>query len=218
MSTPSKSIAVSAFADPAERSGAMQAQLREILERVENSDAVAQAAGRHEKAVDRAAFLKQAQVRLMQDMQKLGRQLAEAHRAAEDAVIAGETPDLARLARQEAEHRLVSRAHQRIVERLLPEADIEELLANANLLAARARALRAEAEARIAKTAQLMAEAAEFEGHIAFDPANTLSGALLAHAMELETQVDNHRRWAAERSDKHEQRLREIESIQLLRG
>lgn len=196
----------------------MQLQLREIIERVETSEAVAQAADRHDKAVDRAAFLKQAQVRLMQDMQQLGRQLAEVGRAAEDSIIGGESPDLDRLAHCELTHRMVSRAHQRIVERLLPEADIEDLLANANLLASRARAIRAEAEARIAKTAQLMAEAAEFEGHIAFDPANTLSGALLAHAVELETQVDNHRRWAAERSDKHEQRLREIESIQLLRG
>lgn len=39
-----------------------------------------------------------------------------------------------------------------------------------------------------------MAEAAEFEGHIAFDPANTLSGALIAHAEELELQADHHRR------------------------
>lgn len=196
----------------------MQSQLREILERVETSEPVAQAASRREKAVDRTAFLKHAQVRLMRDMQDLGRRLAECGRAAEDAVIGGEKADLATLAKQEMEHRLVSRANQRIVERLLPEADIEELLANANLLASRAKAIRAEAESRIAKTAQLMAEAAEFEGHIAFDPANTLSGALLAHAAELEAQVDNHRHWAGERSDKHEQRLREIESIQLLRG
>lgn len=218
MSTRSQSIAVSTFADPDARSGAMQSQLREILERVETCEPVALAGSRHRQTVDRSAFLKQAQVRLMRDMQGLGRQLAESGRAAEDAVIAGEKADLATLAKHEMEHRLVSRAHQRIVERLLPEADIEELLANANHLAARAKAIRAEAEARIAKTAQLMAEAAEFEGHIAFDPANTLSGALLAHAAELEAQVDNHRRWAGERSDRHEQRLREIESIQLLRG
>jgi hypothetical protein len=218
MNTPSQSIAVSAFADPAQRSGAMQAQLREIFERVEASEPVAQAARRHEQAVSRASFLKQAQVRLMQEMQSLGRQLNELSRAAEDAVIAGESADLDTLARREQEHRLVSRSHQRIIERLLPEADIEELLAHAHLLAARAKALRVEAETRIAKTAQLMAEAAEFEGHISFDPANTLSGALIAHAVELETQVDNYRRWAGERSDKHAQRLREIESIQLLRG
>lgn len=196
----------------------MQAQLREILERVEASEAVAQAAERHENALRRANFLKQAQIRLMQDMQSLGRRLTEAGRAVEDAIIASEVPDFATLSALEIEHRMVSRAHQRIVERLLPEADIEELLAHANLLASRAKTIRAEAEARIARTAQLMAEAAEFEGHIAFDPANTLSGALLAHAAELETQVDNYRRWAAERSDQHEQRLREIESIQLLRG
>lgn len=196
----------------------MQAQLREILERVEASEAVAQAAERHENALRRANFLKQAQIRLMQDMQSLGRSLTEAGRAVEDAIIASEVPDFATLSALEIEHRMVSRAHQRIVERLLPEADIEELLAHANLLASRAKTIRAEAEARIARTAQLMAEAAEFEGHIAFDPANTLSGALLAHAAELETQVDNYRRWAAERSDQHEQRLREIESIQLLRG
>jgi hypothetical protein len=197
----------------------MQAQLRDILERVDAVETVSAATAQLERARDRAAVLKQAQVRLMRQMQELGRDLATVGRAAEDAVISGETqPDLATLAQRETEHRLISRAHQRLVERLLPEADIDELLANASQLAARAKAIREEAEARIAKTAQLMAEAAEFEGHIAFDPANTLSGALLAHAVELETQTDNHRRWASERADKHEQRLREIESIQLLRG
>ena len=218
MQTNSKSIAVSTFADAAERDGAMQAQLRDLLDRVDQVAAVSNATRVLDECRDRSSNLKKSQVRLMRRMQDLGRDLSDAARSAEDSVIEEGEPDLSRLTQLEVEHRIVSRAHQRLVERLLPEVEIAELTAIAAQLAARAKAVRLEAETRIARTAKLMAEAAEFEGHIAFDPANTLSGALFAHAAELETQCDNHRRWASERTEKHELRLREIESIQLLRG
>ncbi len=219
MRTPTQTVEVTTFRGPAERSEAIQAQLREILARIDAAPEVVAAQKALDIAKERHASLKQSQIRLMATMRELGKQLALEQRAAEEAMIeSGSTEMLAGLGHLEAEHRLVSRANQRLVERMLPESEIVELSASGDQLASLARAVREEAHSRMEKTARLMAEAAEFEGHISFDPANTLSGALTAHAEELEAQADNHRRWAAERLEKHEQTLREIESIQLLRS
>lgn len=126
MNSPPKPIEVSTYAGHAERSGAMQAQLRDILARVDSSDIVANAIASLEQARTLAQHLKQAQVRLMRRMQDLSRTLGDTQRASEDLIIAGEEPDLAALGQCEAQHRLITRAHQRIVERLLPEAEIGE--------------------------------------------------------------------------------------------
>lgn len=198
----------------------MQHQLVEILSRI---DATAEVVSTHlklEAIQTKMETLRQSQTRLAQETHQLSKQLSALSEQSEVEVIFGtEVRDLADSIRQkESEHRLSTRAHQRLVERMLPETEIQELIHSANHLAAKARATREEAAARIEQTAKLMAKAAEFEGHISFDSANTLSGALIAHAEEMEMQVDNYRRWASEREEKHQRILRELESIQLLRG
>lgn len=216
----SQTIEVEAFASSTQRSEAMQRQLVDILARIDAIPEVAASLQVLESAKARLAGLRQAQTRLMRSTHQMSRELTEFSAKAEESIIAGADTGkfVAALQKKEAEHRLASRAHQRLVERALPEAEIGELHVNATHLLAKARATRQEAAARIERTAQLMAEAAEFEGHISFDAGNTLSGALTAHAEEMESQADNYRRWAAERTEKHEKILRELESIQVLRG
>lgn len=213
-------IHVQAFATRSARSEAMQKQLVEILARIDDDPAVSAAHEKLESAKAELAHLRLAHTRLTQETQKLSREISTVTTAIEMKIVAGTSAGnfMDELGRKEAEHRLSTRAYQRLVERLLPQAEIDELRKSTEHLLAKARSARQEAAARIERTAKLMAEAAEFEGNITFDAANTLSGVLFEHAAQLETQADNLRRRAAERIEKHERILQELESIKVLRG
>ena len=128
----------------------------------------------------------------------------------------GAEVDFKRLTGLETEHRFVSRANNRILEHLLPQAEIAELNRAAEHLSAKAYAVREAALLRIQKTAQMMAEAAEYEGGIVFDSQNTLSGEMQAQASEFERQAANYRNWAREREEQYLKLARELESMRTI--
>lgn len=138
----SQTIEVEAFASSAQRSEAMQRQLVDILSRIDAVPEVAASRQELESAKSRLAGLRQAQTRLMRSTHQMSRDLSEFSVKAEEAIIAGsDTGKFSiTLQKKEAEHRLASRAHQRLVERALPEVEIVELKANAAHLLAKARA------------------------------------------------------------------------------
>ena len=107
----------------------------------------------------------------------------------------------------------MTRANSRILEHLLPRAEIAELKRAAEHLTAKATALREAAAERIQKTAQMMAEAVEHEGGIVFDSMNTLSGEMQRQASELEGQAANYLNWAREREERYLQIAKQLQSI-----
>ena len=147
-------------------------------------------------------------------MKRTGRMLAELRGTSEnleDQLADGKTVEagLDSLMRLDAEHRLTTGANKRLAEQRIPRAEIDEMEKTAKFLLTRGAALREEARRRLEKTAKLISGAAEFEGTITFDPAQTISGALTARAERMETQADNYRRWAAERAEQHEKLLKQ---------
>lgn len=208
-----KPVQVEAYASPGERERAIAKQVDEILERLDGEPPVAGPSEALRQARERAQRLKASQAQLVARTRELSATVAQAHLAIEERLLADAGAkidrDLDRLVRAEAAHRVATRANRNLAERRIPEAEVEELSLTARFLDARAMALRAEAQLRLEKTAQLISQAAEFEGSIQFDPARTVSGGLTARAKEMETQAENYRRWAAERSDRHEKLLRE---------
>lgn len=193
----------------------MQRKMAEAMEGILATTPVLAANAAHESAAAQASKLKASQAALVARAKRLLENVQHAGTAVEDALIDGEeTADLAHLTALEFEHRMVTRANLRIVEHLLPQAEIAELSRSAEFFVAQARALRAEAHQRMQKTAELMADAAAFEGHITFSPEHTLSGALQAQAAEFDRQADNARRWAAERTERYEKIVRDLGAIQ----
>ncbi|MBX9601929.1 MAG: hypothetical protein K2X35_13025 [Bryobacteraceae bacterium] len=159
----------------------------------------------------RAEDLRAAQRFLIGYSRRLLHACGEASRQVDDAIIdasiAAAEPDLAALLatfeQLRSAHDAAARAHRRIVEELLPSAEIDYLEAAAEELETQAAAVHAAASERLRKTTELMAQAAEHEGSIVFDPGQTLSGALQARAEILLQQAADHRRWARERRDRH---------------
>jgi len=165
----------------------------------------------YEERVTRVAQLKAAQGKLVQDAKELSEGRREAARQIEDGLIESKidgrkwspSESLDRLAKLDAHHRLVTAANSKVLERLLPAAEIASLELAAAHYRTQASALREVAEDRLRKTTELMADAAEHEGSIVFDPTQTLSGILHQQAAELELQATNHQTWAEQRKEEH---------------
>ena len=205
-------VEVERFASAAEREQAAHNQVEEILERLHAQAPVAAARDTASEAKQLTRRLKQSQTELMA---RAGRTAEEIRRVSEklELQLTDDQPiktGLAELMRLEAEHRLVTRANRRLAEERIPNAEISEMQETAAFLLAQASALREEARIRLEKTAQLISQAAEFEGNITFNPAHTVSGALATRAEALETEADNYRRWAAERAERHHKLLAQI--------
>jgi len=111
----------------------------------------------------------------------------------------------------EREHRAVTRASLRVAERRLPQAEIDLLFAESEAGYAMCVALREIANERFRKTAELMTEAAQHEGEILFDPANTVSGHLHARAAEFERRGDDNLRWAQDRQVQFDRLTKELD-------
>jgi hypothetical protein len=103
----------------------------------------------------------------------------------------------------------VTQAAAQIVEHLLPQAEIAEIRATADHSTAQAVALRDVAAERLRRTNELIAGAAEHEGEIAYDPAKTISGVLLAQAKQLDLVAGNQRRIAQEREQDYQRAQRQ---------
>lgn len=205
-------VEVERFASAAEREQAAQNQVEEILDRLHAEAPVAAARDAASEAKELTRRLKQSQADLMTRAGRISEEIRKASDKLEIQLTDSQPikSGLAELMRLEAEHRLVTRANRRLAEERIPAAEIAEMHATAMFLLGQAGALRNEAQIRLEKTAQLISQAAEFEGNITFNPANTVSGALAARAEALETEADNYRRWAAERAERHQKLLAQI--------
>ncbi len=165
----------------------------------------------YEERVNRVAQLKTAQGRLVREAKDLSEARRTATRQLEDTLIAARvdgrkwspSDGLDKVGKIDAHHRLVTASNSRVLEHLLPAAEIETLELAGAQYRAQAAALREVAEDRLRKTTELMADAAEHEGSIVFDPTQTLSGILHHQAAELEIQAANHQTWALQRREEH---------------
>lgn len=189
----------------------------EICTEVFAGEAVENARAEYEKQVERVALLKTAQARLVRQSKELSQARKELAAQLEDRLIESQTAGskvssiegLKRLAQLDAEHRLTTLANSKILERLLPRAEILSLECASAHFRSQADALRVVAEDRLRKTTEMMADAAQHEGSIVFDPSQTLSGVLHQYADELDKQAANHRTWAQQRAEDHERLIGE---------
>ena len=226
MDSLAQTVEVRAFSSDDEMNSAMQKKVEAIYGDILGSAPVAQAFASYEAAQQSVAKLKKAQASLTRRARTIFEEMKESTAAIDSMLIeshaaGGDSGELSgklkKLATLEAEHRSVSRANSRILEHLLPQSQIAELNRAADHLTVKAYAVREAAAQRIQKTAQMMAEAAEYEGGIVFDSANTLSGEMHAQASEFERQAANYRTWAREREEQYLKLARELESLSTLR-
>lgn len=219
-------IEVRAFPSTERMNEAMQNQLNEIYERILAGASVAASGAAYEAGQERVARMKRAQAsltarakRVFEDLKQAATcvrtNLVEAH--AEGRESADISVTLQSIATLEQEHKAVTRANSHILEHLLPQADIQELGLAADYCKAKAQALREVAQERIQNTAKLMADAAAYEGEIAFDPLKTLSGELQIQASELERKAEEYLRWQSDRERDYARLCRELEAMNPLR-
>ena len=210
-------VEVRVFSSDDELNDAMQKKLEAVYAEILKSDAVARANDAYDAAQQKVEKLKQVQTHLTRRSREMFERMGEVCDSIETALIESETAgvpaSLRTLDALEGEHRAVLRANSRILEHLLPRAEIVELRRAADYLTAKATAVREAAAERIEKTAQMMAEAAEYEGGIVFDSMNTLSGEMQRQAAELERQAEKYLTWAREREERYFKLAKELQSI-----
>jgi hypothetical protein len=185
----------------------LETKVRGLVEEARAAADVAQARRVHEAAAARREKLKLANRELTVRAKTMLEESRKSGNRVDEALIEGQPVTAAQLdthVRLEAEHRAVLRACERVVERLLPMAEIEAMEAQAGEYFAHAHELRRIADERMKVTARLLADAAEHEGEIAFDPRNTVSGLLTVEADEMERRARDYLKWAAERRDQYE--------------
>jgi hypothetical protein len=199
-------IEVSHFPSEEEVARELEAKVRDLVETARGAESVAGATRVREAAEERRDKLQRASRELAGRAKTLFDENRKAAGRVDDALIEGLPVTAAQLdkhVRLEAEHRATLRASERVVERLLPLAEIEAMEQQAEEFFSHARELRRVADERMKVTARLLAEAAAHEGEIAFDPRNTVSGMLTAEADELERRGRDYMGWAGERRDKY---------------
>jgi hypothetical protein len=165
-----------------------------ICAEIEAIGSVREAREKSEKATGRVSALKQGHVA----MNRHGKELFEHVTVTRDKLDAalveqyagsGEPVDvaplLADLTAAQGEREALMRALARLVERLSPLAEIARLKAEADLFMGRSDHLKRIASERIAKTAELLREAAAFESGVVLDLRGSLSGYIQAAAESL---------------------------------
>ena len=217
-----QTVEVRAFSTDEEMNSAMQKKVEAIYADVLTSAPVAAAHAAYEAAQQNVVKLKKAQANLSGRAREVFDEMKEASSSVDTLLIESQdgaevSKRLRTLAALEAEHKALLRANSRIIEHLLPQAEIAELSRGADHLTVKARAVREAASERIQKTAQLMAEAAEYEGGIVFDAVNTLSGELHRQASEFDRQAGNYHTWAREREEQYLKLAKEMESLRSIR-
>jgi len=212
-----QSVEVRAFASEEQLNSAMQKKLDAIYAEIFARTAVADAFMARETAHQEVTRLKRAQAGLATRLRAVFDSIKAACSDVDAALVEDSAADITGKVKTvvalEAEHRSVSRAHSRIIEHVLPQAEIVELDRTADHLSAKAYAVREAATERIERTARMMAEAAAFEGGIVFDPANTLSGEMRRQAAEFDREAANYRMWAREREEQYRKMARELDSL-----
>jgi hypothetical protein len=196
----------------------LQGKLNEISVSVLQRGPVSAASQKSDAAGVRVRQLKESQKQLRARATELADEIRRVSALCQDSLIekfAGnkDLPDISKqlgsLPSLESELKLVTQAAAQIVEHLLPQAEIAEIRATADHSTAQADALRDVAAERLRRTNELIAGAAEHEGEIAYDPAKTISGVLLAQAKQLDLVAGNQRRIAQEREQDYERAQRQ---------
>jgi hypothetical protein len=172
---------------------------QDLQHRVEESVALAEAqpdvvaaAEAQLAAEDRLARLKKAERTLSQFAKELREQAATGARAAIDALVesaaAGEKPDFKKLqgvSTIENQGNLARRAIERMVEHLIPLAQIAALRSESHVSMTRARATERVAQERAERVLGQMRDAVTEEMVLPIDLSKGVSGSLLAHAAGL---------------------------------
>jgi hypothetical protein len=210
-------VEVRVFSSDDELNSAMQKKLEAVYAEILAGGAVAAAQEAYEAAQRDVAKLKKSQARLTERGREIFGRMGQVCDSIETGLIESETSgipaELKKLDALQGEHNAVLRANSRILEHLLPRAEIAELRRAAESLSIKAQAVREAAAQRIEKTARMMAEAAEFEGGIVFDSMNTLSGEMQRQAAEFERQAANYLEWARQREEQYLRVAKGLQSI-----
>jgi hypothetical protein len=166
----------------------LQARLEEALKQADCQPDVTAAADAHRIASGRLERLKQAERALHQCARELNEQMAASGQKTLDAIIdsasAGK-PEFAKLAELtaiETRSRHVGRALERLVEHLLPLAQIAQLREDSQELITRARAVEKIAQERAERVLGQLRDAVSEEIVLPVDMSKGVAGALLAHA------------------------------------
>jgi hypothetical protein len=167
----------------------LQARLDESLRHAEGKPEVIAAADAHRAASDRLQELKKAERGLHQYARESGAEMARVAHHALDAIIVSavvqNTPDFAtldELTSIETRNRYTARALERLVEHLIPLAQIAELRADSHELLTRARAIEAIAQERAERLLGQLRDAVSEEVVLPVDMSKGVAGALLAAA------------------------------------
>lgn len=213
-STKADIIEVSQFESPEDANDDLQRKLHQLIADAGEAQAVAALREKRTQAAKRVQLLKTSHLHLSQRAKDAFSKVREAEETIDDILIEQRNGEFDRATkeffRRDADYRAVSRATVQIVERRLPLAEIVHLECEAEEYFALAHELSRIAQERIRRTADLMAQAAEHEGEIAFDNKKTISGHLLTHAKECERRAQECWRWADERRTAHSKLMKEI--------
>jgi hypothetical protein len=169
----------------------LDARLNESLKRAEEQPEVAVAVEANRAAADRVQQLKEAERGLHQYARESGIEMARAAEQALDQIIisaAAGKPNFAgvkEMSGAEARNRYTGRALERLVEHLIPVAQIAQLRADSHELMTKARAIEAVAQERAEKLLGQLRDAVSEEIVLPVDMSKGVAGALLAHASEL---------------------------------
>jgi hypothetical protein len=170
----------------------LQARVQESIASVDTGREVVEALDAQRAAEERLDRLRKAERSLSRFAKESRQQTASAMQSATDALIesaaAGDRMDLKKLSTitsLENQSRHAHRAIERIVEHLIPTAEIVSLRAGAFAMMTRARGIETAAQDRAEKVLGQLRDAVTEEMVLPVDMSKGVAGALLAHAAGL---------------------------------
>ena len=169
----------------------LQGRVDAALQQAGQHPEVVEAASAETAAMERLAQLRRAERTLNQNAKAMGERAAALREEALDALIDSSTggkPEFKapkELTAMENQGRQATRAIERLVERLIPAAEIEHLRAQSHAASARARAIERIAQERAERVLEQLRGAVSEEIVLPVDLSKGVSGALLAYAAEF---------------------------------
>jgi hypothetical protein len=170
----------------------LKARTDAAVAQANEQDDVRRSAEAHAAAGQRLAKLRMAERRLSQYAKEIDTRLGVRREAALDGLIESAASEakpefkaLNEVSAWEARGRIVSRAIERLVETLIPIAELNSLREEAHWMAAKSRALERIAQERAEKLLGQMREAVSEEMVLPVDMSKGVSGSLLAYAAEF---------------------------------